>query len=117
MGPGMPPRSVVGRSAIPARSTTTARRGCSAPAVPPDGYPNTLDAWVGLILPRWNFGASLLNGNVSGASVDATGNSTGFFYGVANTADAQADQINARLFGGAMPQADHDRIRNYMLPN
>ncbi len=84
---------------------------------PPDGYPDTLETWVGLILPRWNFGASLVNGNVSGTAVDLTANSTGFFYQVANNADAQADHINARLFGGAMAQADRDRIRDYMLPN
>jgi len=28
---------------------------------PPDGYPDTLAYWVGLLLPRWNFGASLMN--------------------------------------------------------
>lgn len=80
---------------------------------PPDGYPDTLDAWVGLILPRWNFGASLLNGNISGSTVDVTA----FFQGVTATADAMADQINARLFGGAMPTADRNRVRDYLLPN
>src|SRR5262249_9876029 len=28
---------------------------------PPDGYPDALDSWVGLILPRWNFAALLAN--------------------------------------------------------
>src|SRR5207244_44081 len=33
---------------------------------PPDGYPDTLDVWVGLIQPRWNFGFKLANCNAAG---------------------------------------------------
>jgi uncharacterized protein (DUF1800 family) len=80
---------------------------------PPDGYPDTLSAWVGLILPRWNFGAALMNNNVSGTSVDINA----FLAGVPNTAQGVADQIDTALFGGQMPPADKDRIRDYMLPD
>ncbi len=79
---------------------------------PPDGYPDALDRWVGLILPRWNFAASLLNGNIAGSSV-----SIDALLGGANTADAVADVIDDKLFGGAMPADQKTKIRDYLLPN
>jgi hypothetical protein len=78
----------------------------------PDGYPDKLDYWVGLVLPRWNFGASLLNGNLNATSV----NTTAFFAGT-STAEQMADKINAAMFGGELPQAERDRIRDYLLPD
>ncbi|QOJ15485.1 MAG: DUF1800 domain-containing protein [Planctomycetia bacterium] len=78
----------------------------------PDGYPDTLDAWAGLILPRWNFGASLLNGNISGSSVSINTLLAG-----ANSADLVMARIDAALFGGAMPAAQRERIRQYLLPD
>jgi uncharacterized protein (DUF1800 family) len=84
---------------------------------PPDGYPNTLEAWVGLILPRWNFGASLFHGTNTNAVSGTTVDIAAFFSGVVNTAVAHADAINNKLFGGAMPQADYDRVRTYLLPD
>lgn len=79
---------------------------------PPDGYPDTLDYWSGLVLPRWNFGASLMNNQLSNVSV----NYTAFFAGL-TSADAMADRINAAMFGGEMPTPERDRIRDYLLPN
>lgn len=81
----------------------------------PDGYPDRNDHWMGLILPRWNFGASLMNGttgSVSGAVVD----DVAFFNGLV-TADQCADKINSAMFGGTLPLADRNRIRDHMLPN
>jgi hypothetical protein len=78
----------------------------------PDGYPDKLDYWVGLILPRWNFGASLLNGNINGASV----NVTAFFNGL-TTSQQMIDRIDQAIFAGEMPAAEKARIRNYMLPD
>lgn len=78
----------------------------------PDGYPDNLDFWSGLVLPRWNFGALLLNNSFSGITTDAAA----YFAGL-NTADAMADRINANMFGGEMPPAERNRIRNYLLPN
>lgn len=80
---------------------------------PPDGYPDNLDFWVGLVLPRWNFGASLLNSQVNGASVDINA----FFAGVPNNADALAAHIDRALFGGEMDPFERQRIRDYLLPN
>lgn len=82
---------------------------------PPDGYPETLDAWVGLILPRWNFGASLMNGttgNVSGVNVDINVLLAG-----TTTAQQVADRIDQALFSGAMNPAEKNLILNYLLPN
>ncbi len=78
----------------------------------PDGYPDSLDHWVGLILPRWSFGASLLAGQINGNAVDINA-----LLGSANTADAVVDRIDTALFGGEMPPADKDRIREYLLPD
>ncbi len=80
---------------------------------PPDGYPDTLDKWVGLILPRWNFGASAGINAVSGLSFDVNV----FLTGVANTAQAIADHIDTAMFGGQMPAADKTRVRDYLLPD
>jgi uncharacterized protein (DUF1800 family) len=78
----------------------------------PDGYPDTLLYWEGLILPRWNFGASLLNGNITGVTVDyAT-----FFSGL-TTAQQMVDRIDSQMFGGAMNASDKDKIRQYLLPD
>lgn len=82
---------------------------------PPDGFPDSLEYWIGLVLPRWNFGASLMNGT-TGSIAGATVSDATFFSGL-TTADQMADRINAAMFAGAMPQADRDRIRDYMLPN
>jgi uncharacterized protein (DUF1800 family) len=78
----------------------------------PDGYPDTLLYWEGLILPRWNFGASMLNGNITGVTVDYTT----FFNGL-TTAQQMVDQIDAQMFGGAMNASDKDKIRQYLLPD
>jgi uncharacterized protein (DUF1800 family) len=78
----------------------------------PDGYPDTLLYWQGLILPRWNYGAALLNGNISNVSVDYTT----FFNGL-TTAQQMVDKIDLAMFGGQMPATDKDKIRLYLLPD
>jgi hypothetical protein len=79
--------------------------------VPPDGYPDSLDAWVGLLLPRWNFGASLLNNEYSGISV----NTTALFAGLTSRTQV-VDRIALLLHGGAMPPEDRAGLLAY-LPN
>jgi hypothetical protein len=78
----------------------------------PDGYPDSLQYWSGLILPRWNFGASLLQNQYNGLSV----NYAAFFSGL-TTAEQMADRINTAMFGGEMSRADRIRIRDYLLPD
>lgn len=79
---------------------------------PPDGYPETLDAWVGLILPRWNFGASVMNLNVSGVAVDINVLLAGL-----TTAQQVMDRIDQAFFSGGMDPAEKNLILNYLLPN
>jgi hypothetical protein len=78
---------------------------------PPDGYPDSL-VWTGLVLPRWNFAAELLNGDLDGVSVDIDA-----FLGGASTAQEIANKIDLMMFGGALPSAEKNRIRDYLLPD
>jgi len=78
----------------------------------PDGYPDSLAAWSGLILPRWNFCASLMQNEIVGATVDLSA-----FLAGASTAQQVADRIDGAIFGGVMNPADKSRIRDYMLPD
>jgi len=79
---------------------------------PPDGYPDYLDYWVGLVLPRWNLGAQVGGLSLSGVTV----NFDALFAGT-STAQQIADRIDSLLFAGEMPAADKARIVEYLLPN
>lgn len=81
----------------------------------PDGYPDTLAVWSGLLLPRWNFGASLMNNNFSGVSVDTTALLAGLPTPL--TAVAVVGRINHLMFGGLMPSDEQIRLTSYLLPN
>jgi hypothetical protein len=78
---------------------------------PPDGYPDSL-VWAGLVLPRWNFAASLVNGDLDGATVDIDA-----LLGGAATAEEIASRINLVMHGGALTTAERNRIRDYLLPD
>jgi uncharacterized protein (DUF1800 family) len=77
----------------------------------PDGYPDKIDYWVGNIMPRWNFGADMMNNALAGVSV----NTTGLFTGL-TTADQVMARINSLLMGGEMPRSETDPIGVYMQP-
>lgn len=81
---------------------------------PPDGYPDTLDYWVGLLLPRWNFGASLMNSNYSGVTVDST--SAGTLLAGATTQQQVADRIDYVMFNSQMPAVDKNAILAHLQP-
>jgi uncharacterized protein (DUF1800 family) len=78
----------------------------------PDGYPDVIDYWGGLIIPRWNFGASLLQNQIVGVTADYTS----FLAGL-TTAEEAADRINRGLFGGEMARGERDILRDFMLPD
>ncbi len=78
----------------------------------PDGYPDRVDFWSGLALPRWNFAAQMMNNAISGITPDATL----FFQGLGN-ADQMVDRIDASMFGHEMPPAERNRIREYLATN
>lgn len=77
----------------------------------PNGYPDTLEYWSGGMLPRWNFGASLLAGLIGGADVDYA-----FLHGLVTAAQV-VDWIDDHMFASEMPAADKERIRQYLLPD
>lgn len=77
----------------------------------PDGYPDDLDYWVGLILPRWNFGSSLMSGKLRGITADMS-----ILNGEVKV-DRIAERIDALLFGGHMAARDKQSLMDFMLPN
>lgn len=81
---------------------------------PPDGFPDTLANWVGLILPRWNFGAALWQGNLSNGGINGLVISVTNFLGDAGTPQAVMDVIDGKLFGGTMPADQKALIQQYM---
>lgn len=76
---------------------------------PPDGYPDRLDAWSGLLLPRWNFSAILANNGIADTSINLAA-----FLDGASTSAAVADRIDQRLFGGRMPASEKALLLNYL---
>ncbi|MEO8576614.1 MAG: DUF1800 domain-containing protein, partial [Gemmatimonadales bacterium] len=74
----------------------------------PDGYPDKVQFWSGLIMQRWGFG-DYVTGLASGeVSVDVAP-----FMRV-NTPDAIVAAINVALFGGEIPQRVFDSLRLYL---
>ena len=78
---------------------------------PPNGYPDQMGYWSGLVLPRWNYAFSLLNGNISGATVNASA----LFSGL-TTNTAIANKINSILTNGHMAAEDLSAVTAYMSP-
>ena len=79
---------------------------------PPNGYPHDFEYWGTLVLPRWNFAASLPAGSVGGAVVDNIAMLAG-----ANTAQGIANRIDLVLFGNEMPAADKAALVAYLRPD
>jgi uncharacterized protein (DUF1800 family) len=88
---------------------------------PPDGYPDTLQAWTDLVLARWNFGARLMNSSnsnngdwwnntsLTGVRVDhAT------ITGTATAKNAVVDAINAKLFNGVLSVPERNQLLAYL---
>lgn len=77
----------------------------------PDGYPDVAEYWSGLLLPRWNFAFSLLNGNISGVSVDAAT----LFQGLPNSKSI-TNRIGKLLTNNNLSIGDAYPIQTYMAP-
>lgn len=76
---------------------------------PPDGYPDTLAYWVGGMLPRWNFGAALMNNEYSQVTVDIAA-----FLAGATTPQQIVDRIDAAMFGKRLPAAEKSQLLSYL---
>jgi uncharacterized protein (DUF1800 family) len=80
--------------------------------VSPDGYPDTLNYWVGGMLPRWNFAASLMNNEYSQVTVNEATVLQG-----ATQPSAIVSRLNKLLFNGQMPAADQAEVLAYLGTN
>lgn len=75
----------------------------------PDGYPDKLEFWSGLVMQRWNAATALSFANSAAFRVDPAG-----FRGA--TAEATAETIIARIFGGEVPPGFRTRLTDYVRP-
>lgn len=82
---------------------------------PPDGYPDTLLAWSGLLLPRWSYGAALMNDQYSGVRVDVNALVAGIPAPL--SAAKIVTRLNDRLFGRKMPASEREALTAYLLPD
>jgi len=82
---------------------------------PPDGYPDTLEYWSGLQLPRWNFPVELVpataatGSGIGGLSVDVATLLAG-----TTTAAQIMDRIDQVVFRGEMDASNKSRILTYL---
>ena len=74
----------------------------------PDGYPDKVQFWSGLVMQRWNFGDFVANLTTGDIVVDPTPFMT------VNTPDGIAASINAMMFGGEMPARTRDALKTYL---
>lgn len=77
----------------------------------PDGYPDKLEHWSGLVIARWNFAAALMKDAIADVTTDVE-----ILLAGAITADQVADKINEVVCGGALTVVERNRIRDYLLP-
>lgn len=76
--------------------------------IPPNGYPDSLSYWAGLILPRWNFATSLFSNQIRDVSVDLTP------FRKPKTVRGVIALINTRFFGGEMPPREKAELTRYL---
>ncbi|MGH7554709.1 MAG: DUF1800 domain-containing protein, partial [Longimicrobiales bacterium] len=74
----------------------------------PDGYPDYVDWWAGLILQRWNFCSFLTSQTAGNTPVDVTA------LMLVNTPVAITEAIGKRAFAGEMPADLKQQITTYL---
>ena len=78
---------------------------------PPNGYPDALPYWSGLLLPRWDYLAKIAqNGLGAKVHVDVSA------LVAAKTPDKIAQLIDEALFGGELPAATLAQIKSWLKP-
>lgn len=79
---------------------------------PPDGYPDTADAWASNLLPRWNFALTLVNNQLPGATVSLE---RLVLAGQAdNDPDAVLDFFSRLLNGRSLTAAEQQHFQRYI---
>jgi uncharacterized protein (DUF1800 family) len=74
----------------------------------PDGWPDRIDWWGGMILQRWNYATYIATRTAAELNVDVAPLMT------VNTADGIAEAINQRVYGGSMSSALKQDITAYL---
>ncbi len=74
----------------------------------PDGYPDKVQFWSGLVMQRWNFGDFIANLTTGEIVVDTTP------FTVVNNPDGITAAVSAYLFGGEMPVRTRDAVKTYL---
>ena len=74
----------------------------------PDGYPDKIQFWSGLVMQRWNFGDFIANLASGEVIVDPNPFMT------VNTPDGVTASIDAYMFGGEMPVRTRDEVKAYL---
>ena len=74
----------------------------------PDGYPDKVEFWSGLVMQRWGFGDYLTALTSGDVIVDTTP------FTQVNTVDGVTASINLLMFGGEIPDRTRDQIRSYL---
>ncbi len=77
---------------------------------PPDGYPDTIEHWIGNPLARWN-----ILGNLASGNGQVTFLVREVFDG-AETPEEIADRLDYLLHGGEMPASEKQALVEYMEP-
>ncbi len=75
----------------------------------PNGYPDRIDWWSGLVITRWTFSSYLAPLTSTTASRVLT---TAFR--VVDSADGVVNQINLRMYGGEMPSRLKAQLLDYL---
>ncbi len=73
----------------------------------PDGYPDRMEFWSGLVLARWNAATALVAQTGAAFNFDVTP-----FVGT--TAETGATLIIQRLFGGEVPESFRTRLQDFL---
>ncbi len=75
----------------------------------PDGYPDSAAAWMGNILPRWNFGFLTAANWMSAVTMDVFS----FFGNRQSTPDILAELVDQGIFGGELPPHEKNLLREF----
>ncbi len=78
----------------------------------PDGYPEKVSWWSGLVSQRWNWATYI--SNLNSATV-ARVNTVASFRAPQDNAAGVINQINVRLFGGEMPASLGSALQSYLM--
>ena len=77
----------------------------------PDGYPDRVEWWSGLITQRWSYAQNFANAN---STTTVRVNTVTRFRAPVDTAEGVVNQINLRLFGGEAPTGLKAALLTYL---